>query len=838
MIVRLEELRDASSPMVADLRRFLEAKVGVIAPGLAALEKALHLFLQVRDAEDRAAGRKVGPARSLPVGSFDFDDLKTLLRDPDWARTWISPVSGEDFRHLRPYFVVPLLETSFLGEQRLIREEVAKYVETLKGALPLIQSASVRGSEAMADDRPVTDIFVISHGWHRNYFAAVGVYDRLLSRFGTLCARDRIDMSSDKVRPLFLAMHWHSDPGKNGWVDVNGRRHRESFLENVRSLFEPEPNTPPSDLLSDFEELFVRLARLSTPDSVMGKDVTQGLDSLTLLLNKYRIRDAPVVAHPAVQIPREVLAHKVATLWRCYVEAQSKALLLDQDQKAAGFGSPLNAISTILKFALAVGGLGMFAGFLRAPWFQNIADWVYEAYARFVLGSYASAITAPFPAIVTLVYFAVVAVPTLYAVLLWRRRPRDVADPIDPMVKIPARVAAKERWSEAIANSGGVKLFDLKTRIRLFEKFYLQPEDQTESARGLPILPFVAWACLQVVCLVPVLLILIFTWIFRTVLAFLAVPVLILGTWFPPAYWVGGAWLGLCFLCAMAGFMLGKPVKGIFREKLQGADDYSRNMWDYLAAFARFPGNLARAAVSPDSSLRDMIRPLDNLLAFFEFQRKGVNAGRDAGWFVRRLLQEVPDLGGANIHFIGHSFGGLVVNNAVRTLLVYTNAKTKGIRKRLKIRDLQNRVDPYEYREISEPKVKSVTSLQGALASNWFSTDRDLMKIATDPAKRLTVASIYSKYDTANGVYYPFANNGRLATGYVGFDNASGPALGKDGAFAMVNAPPPEIAAASGPVLNIDASRLIYEGAVATGGGHDDIFKDDVIHLIWAISRR
>ncbi len=35
-------------------------------------------------------------------------------------------------------------------------------------------------------------------------------------------------------------------------------------------------------------------------------------------------------------------------------------------------------------------------------------------------------------------------------------------------------------------------------------------------------------------------------------------------------------------------------------------------------------------------------------------------------------------------------------------------------------------------------------------------------------------------------------------------------------------------------LLNLDASRIIYKGNFTTGGGHGDIFKEDVICLIWA----
>jgi len=35
-------------------------------------------------------------------------------------------------------------------------------------------------------------------------------------------------------------------------------------------------------------------------------------------------------------------------------------------------------------------------------------------------------------------------------------------------------------------------------------------------------------------------------------------------------------------------------------------------------------------------------------------------------------------------------------------------------------------------------------------------------------------------------------------------------------------------------VINFDLSRMVYEGPIATGGGHSDIYKDDVLHLLWA----
>jgi hypothetical protein len=88
------------------------------------------------------------------------------------------------------------------------------------------------------------------------------------------------------------------------------------------------------------------------------------------------------------------------------------------------------------------------------------------------------------------------------------------------------------------------------------------------------------------------------------------------------------------------------------------------------------------------------------------------------------------------------------------------------------------------------------------------------------------------------------ANNGRLAAGYVGLcqvgSRPQAKPVGQKAQFAML-VHPPDLGTLGAPrtpcTLNLDASRLIYEGPVAVGGGHDDIFKDDVVNLIWAASR-
>jgi hypothetical protein len=119
------------------------------------------------------------------------------------------------------------------------------------------------------------------------------------------------------------------------------------------------------------------------------------------------------------------------------------------------------------------------------------------------------------------------------------------------------------------------------------------------------------------------------------------------------------------------------------------------------------------------------------------------------------------------------------------------------------------------------------------------------------------LACVYSRYDSANGFYYPVANHGRLAAGYVGLyckdkneEPYDLPVKGRDdqeGLFASLTTPPALLplltalkkarnATTSEWIVNLDASRFIYEGSVATGGGHGDIFKDDLIHLAWAVT--
>jgi hypothetical protein len=278
--------------------------------------------------------------------------------------------------------------------------------------------------------------------------------------------------------------------------------------------------------------------------------------------------------------------------------------------------------------------------------------------------------------------------------------------------------------------------------------------------------------------------------------------------------------------------LLRRPFPWVFSERFR---DDGRKQWhlrDALAVPPRWAAKLLRLAVGKDSALFAVSEALDSQLAFWDMQRKGVAAGRQAGEFLARLRSECPAVAGARFHLIGHSFGGLVVANAARFLARERTPEDR-------------------------PRLHTLCLLQAAIGSSWFETEPEMVAAFGDGNGGGAIASAYSAYDTANGFFYPLANNSRRAAGFVGLCNVGGDAatgkgytpvaLGRNGLFASLVEPPklPDLLVKHvkpGPadfpwLLNLDASRLIYDGPVSLGGGHGDIFKDDVIHLTWAVTR-
>jgi len=106
------------------------------------------------------------------------------------------------------------------------------------------------------------------------------------------------------------------------------------------------------------------------------------------------------------------------------------------------------------------------------------------------------------------------------------------------------------------------------------------------------------------------------------------------------------------------------------------------------------------------------------------------------------------------------------------------------------------------------------------------------------------IASIFTRYDTANSLLYPLANFGRMSSGSVG--------LWVPRQFTCsVGEPLPVISSTKAPdlrdrivqtgesprgvkILNIDGSRLMFEGPALPQGAHSDIFKDEIVLLAYA----
>ncbi|AIE88135.1 hypothetical protein [Fimbriimonas ginsengisoli] len=757
-------LKDMDSDRRAEWRTFLTRKGHFPPQGVSGQIEQLEEATKRFQKED---GAKV-------TGNLDRETVEKALTDPFWPGVTIRPGANSDFRRDRPFFLIPVLESRFPFQNQIIADQVKAYVQQI-------------GSQN------ISDIFVVSHGWHRNYLGGVQAYDRLVSRFSMLWRRGKFGVD-EQYRPLFLAVHWNSDPGKDIWLDRAGRRDKASFLELVERTFEPNPTftaqKSAGDLVDDFEHLFEQLACNVLPDTEALASDPASLHTLTQVLNAYKYRGVE---------QRPTLDEKVCTLWRCYWESQAKGFLLDQTEKPKPAGDWLTGIGTLGKFLLAVVGLPAIAGFI-------------------------------------------------WKLVSKRKSGQTGTSWLDQAVDKVGNALSQIPWWEQMTGTGRIVIGVITwvavsfLILLIFQILYRRKRTiagRTQPAKGFPFIQVVAWIGPQLLCLTPILIFLLFTFLFRTPVSLLALAAFAYG---PQNFWgyvAGAALLAICAIVSWIAAKAEKPLSGVFRERLLDEGDRARNARDILAAIARAPVRLVQSTVGPDSSVRAMTSMLDNQLAFFAMQRKGVQAGVELGQFVRKLVTAC-DLGERPLHLIGHSFGGLVVVNAARTI-VGTRAKSSRWHSFAAIFRPQMKA-----RSGAHPghRITSLCTVQGAIASSWYTGEEHLLT-HTDGA----IASIFTGYDTANGVYYPLANNGRLAAGYLGICRLGAKGLGgfreatyigRNGEFSMV-VDPPDLSKYSFPtgptLLNIDASRICYEGNPAAGGGHDDVFKDDVVNLIWSVTR-
>jgi len=642
----------------------------------------------------------------------------------------------------------------------------------------------------------VTDLYILSHGWHRNFFGAVAAYDQLVSRLAVLMHRARLTYDPP-YNPIFLALHWHSDPGQNGWFDGNGRRNKASFLRNVEELFErpsslAERHQPPSQRFTDiFEDIFELFSRMSAHDTsaLDNAEIENQAKKLGVLLEGCHLRDA-ASAEPA---------DKVAAAWTCYYRALPKRLLTDQSQPSGRFIRPWDAFKTFIKFLMGAGGMFIILSVLSHLWQRLQQSWLQQHWLSTAWGS----------------------IVELFRNLGFGAAPRTAA--VVTLYLIAFGLSVAYLW--------------YKARPSL-------PESAKPN-KGIALPRLLAWLIIEIPCVLPAVAYAVVTYFFSGFLVPLvrAVTGASSKAVFPLLFdeRFGNRNQEIAIRPEEQPVMFTRDAAGEEKITIRSASPRLR-----LAHLALWPVKLLRQGIARNSESNGLIDALNNQLAFWEMQFRGVDAGNKAAHFVARLLEKpinaevegttVNCLDGTRIHFLGHSFGALVVANAVRHL---------ALDKELRLPDGTPQV----------PGIHSLCLLQGAIATNWFEEEQTLVQggDGAAPYIRGALANIYSAYDTANGFYYPLANHGRLAAGFLGlyWPDKNVPARaalpgsepGNQGLFASLTAPPdlvgrlPAPAPAHPYIVNLDASRMIYEGGVALGGGHDDIFKDDVLHLVWAVTR-
>lgn len=698
-----------------------------------------------------------------------FFQFGSVERIPETKFAEGMPGEQDDLRFIRPYFVVPFLDQD----------------EVLVDADEALTDATRRVSAKLDHlESPITDVYMISHGWHRNIYSAVAAYDRLMSRFATLVRRGRIE-PPEGWNPLFLTLHWHSDLGRNDWVDQSGRRDKGSFLRNAFDRLQPRSDeTDDGAMRTVFEEVFEFFVKICAPEiDPFAEGIAKDSKRLGKMLEDYTIRDAPSASHEEV----------ISAAWTCYHEATLSKPVSEQDEGPGDFTRPFAYVMSLIRIVIAVIGLSAFLGFvLRNQWigdrWEAIEDWlegrivaIYPEFLQWpVLWKSLGWGTATY-----LAAWATLGV----VILLYRSRIQETPVEIKPG---PA--------------------LDPRRRI-------------ARRAKGLKTSGTLAWALLQAVHSLPILGYCLLTPLFASPLIqaiFLAV-VLYLAQ--ATAWLYGLAALSLVmfifsrFQYQERSMSVGGPPSGILVSIFRivaGAVGIIRR---FFVKFARLPIRAISNVASPGDRAIGAWQAVDNQFVFWDMVEKAVASAERASTWLGDLVIKHPNTltKDTRIHIFGHSHGGLLVVNLAR-LWSY---QAQG----------------------SQPKLQTVGTICGAFMSSWLRGEPKLIQDVQG-----CIACVYSRYDVANSFWYPLANIGRKAAGYVGLW------MGEPHPDSLIGEPLPYASISKTPdlahrvrsvgqdpkqkrVLNIDGSRLIFDGPVVPQGAHGDIFKDDIVQLLWATTR-
>jgi hypothetical protein len=701
---------------------------------------------------------------------------------------------AKDILRARPYFAVQL-ESPQAGDGGQGKARVVATDEQLREANKRIIQHLKSAESAV----PLSDIYLLSHGWHRNYFQATSVYDRLIGRFLNLERRGVID-PPDNYRPLYVCLHWHSDPGGDGWVDPLGRRNKQSFLDNVKRAFqspglglsEASPQIDSSAFIRDFEEIFEYLSQVSTVETAPLSDdewLAKG-EAAARLLDRHRL----------MQNGDAGLAEKAVAVWCCYYEATPRGQLTDQSTRPArGITikqTTFRLVSVIAVLAI-IGVILQHLQTLISP-FRHFAASLHAALCK--------SLPNPSGAEWTALLWWKKALAFAYSQTAW-----TVSDLIVIALTLITLAVLSALLLIALGNR------DEKDKVRL----------------GSPFFVLAAWGVLEIACIIPALLFIIATYFFSPSRNSLDER----GIWSERLGKRNPNPSDPSDLPNSNPDDLNEIISGSLRTK---SLSYRRR----LLRFAMIPVDLYKSALHENNPARSRLDLVERQLSFYEMQARGTVAGASAARFLSRLLMDLNDqnlIGSeTRIHLLGHSFGCLVAMNALRHLVFDPDCQ------------------PPKFRTDNTPVISSVCLLEAAIASNWIEAESVLAQ-----SVRGVIASFFSAYDTATGFYYPLGDGGRYAAGSVGLTGLNGPGAksptpplhipryDKDGQeireedkgmFALIVKPPdlnklidPIKDLAEGRVINLDVSRLCYQGSPLTGGGHDDIFKDDIVNLCWAV---
>lgn len=676
----------------------------------------------------------------------------------------IGPDRRDVLLEARPYFLVPVdaPEATDRVKRRITRWVVGK-------------------------NRAITDVYVIIHGWHRNLLAAVAAYDRMAARLALLRRRGRIRPHGDYA-PLFLSIHWHSDPGEDGWVDAAGSRSRASFMDHARAVFEPKSRSS-RRFTQDFEDIYELLSRMCSHDVPALSSWDNWLLSrrLTAVLDRYRFRDAEDGT------PDE----KSAVVWMCWHEAQPQHCAAEQPRPPQPRLNAIQAGANLLRFVVSAAGTPVtMAAAIVTAW-QVIGQWICPFLREGGIRAWwlLSAAWAALHMAARAYFTAKGARPDDPFDAETARRP--------PGTLLDYGTLALDVWGNLAGEKcSAPKLSGAGTRRSASGSIPLERR-RCVPASGMA---GVLWAVLQLP------------------------RIAVLGTACTWLYLLGG--------CIRNRRLLFDERIGLRNQPPRAAFPPQPTILERMACWAAQPAVWLMNVLPADGFWRQLAEAVSAQLAFWHMQRKAVLAGRRTADFLVRLEAGCGLTRKARIHFIGHSFGALAAANAARHLA------------------LERRRDFH-----------SLCLLAPAMAADWFDGETLMLNSLTG-----ALGCVYSRFDTANSFYYPLACLARSSAGSSGIVAASassrpqradwGPARPSKSlyenriasftvhqvsasAFACLTRPPDLLGACGGHepdgkarcFFNLDASSIMYEGAPAAGGGHDDVFKDDVVNLMWALTQ-